>query len=475
MSSPLRSLLVVPLLALLAALVPAAGYAERDPASRAGVPSSFTISGSGFGHGVGMSQYGAYAMAVAGMSASEILEYYYSGTTVGTAPNPWTDIDVQVLGSAGDPSGTTLSVSAGQWRLRATPDGTDLATGAPAQKVRLRARNGRVVAKVVQAGDVVDTVPAQDTLVLEWTGTRAWPGTAAVASVAGAQGGYRHGILLATVVGGRVNVVNRVRINDEYLYGIDEMPSLWGSSGGAAALQAQAIVARNYAILAKTAGLRPECACHVYDDTRSQNFTGWRKEGGEAGNVWVAAVDATRQDGSSTVSVVRGPDNAIVETPFFARSGRVSGAGRGTASNHDVWGTPALSYLSHVADPWSFAGEPDRKYLSWTDTLTQARAQQIFGLPRVADLRGRHLLQRPGEDPEGGLAHGQGRAADEDRRRLARRARRDRGVGRRLRGPQLTPGAGRDAVRSHPRGRMWIAVLDASGPVRAQTWMCHCL
>jgi stage II sporulation protein D len=381
----LRSLPVVLLLALTAALVPSSGHAQPDPAPRAGVPSSFSIAGSGFGHGVGMSQYGAYAMAVAGMSASDILEYYYSGTTVGTAPNPWTDIDVQVLGSAGDPTGTTLSVANGQWRLRAAPDGTDLVTGVPSQKVKLGASNGRVVAKVVQDGAVVATVPAQDSLVLQWTGTRAWSGTAGVAAVAGAQGRYRHGILVATVIKGRVNVVNRVRINDEYLYGIDEMPSLWGSSGGAAALRAQAIVARNYAILAKTAGLRPECACHVYDDTRSQNFTGWRKEDGEAGDVWVAAV-ATRQDGSSTVSVVRGPDNAIVGTPFFARSGRVPGEGKGTASNHDVWGTPAVTYLAHVPDPYSFAGEPDRKYLSWTDTLTQARAQQIFGLPKVARI-----------------------------------------------------------------------------------------
>ncbi|HWJ81165.1 MAG TPA: SpoIID/LytB domain-containing protein [Nocardioides sp.] len=375
-------------LALLPALAPSPGHAEADHTGRAAVPASFRITGSGFGHGVGMSQYGAYAMAVDGASAAQILEYYYTGASLGTAPNPWTDIDVQVLGSAGDPSGTTLSVSAGEWRLRAAPDATaDLATGGPAKKVRLAARNGRVVAEIVESGTVVDTVPAQDTLVLQWTGTRAWAGAAAVASVAGAQGRYRHGTLLATVIGGAVNVVNRVRINDEYLYGIDEMPSLWGTTGGAAALQAQAIVARNYAILAKTAGLRAECACHVYDDTRSQNFTGWRKENGEAGDTWTAAVDATRQDATSTVSVVRGPDGGIVETPFFSRSGRVAGAGKGTAGNHDVWGTPALSYLAHVPDPYSFAGVPDKLYLSWTDTLTQARAQRIFGLRRVAAIK----------------------------------------------------------------------------------------
>ncbi|MCZ9335805.1 hypothetical protein, partial [Klebsiella pneumoniae] len=65
-----------------------------------------------------MSQYGAYAMAVAGRSAEQILEYYYPGAALGTAPNPWTDIDVQVFGSAGDARATTVSLSKGEWRLR---------------------------------------------------------------------------------------------------------------------------------------------------------------------------------------------------------------------------------------------------------------------------------------------------------------------------------------------------------------------
>ncbi len=47
-----------------------------------------TFEGSGWGHGVGMSQYGARAMAKAGESAEEIVEYYY------------TDADVVPLGDA---------------------------------------------------------------------------------------------------------------------------------------------------------------------------------------------------------------------------------------------------------------------------------------------------------------------------------------------------------------------------------------
>src|SRR3954470_6691751 len=40
--------------------------------------------GRGYGHGVGMSQYGARGRALAGQLAPEILAHYYAGTTLGT-------------------------------------------------------------------------------------------------------------------------------------------------------------------------------------------------------------------------------------------------------------------------------------------------------------------------------------------------------------------------------------------------------
>ena len=42
----------------------------------------FTLEGRGFGHGVGMSQYGAYGAARAGRSAQQIIAHYYRGTTI---------------------------------------------------------------------------------------------------------------------------------------------------------------------------------------------------------------------------------------------------------------------------------------------------------------------------------------------------------------------------------------------------------
>jgi stage II sporulation protein D len=46
------------------------------------------VSGRGFGHGVGMSQWGAYAMALAGEDYTRILSHYYRGTALRPYPLP---------------------------------------------------------------------------------------------------------------------------------------------------------------------------------------------------------------------------------------------------------------------------------------------------------------------------------------------------------------------------------------------------
>ena len=46
------------------------------------LPARFVFSGKGFGHGVGMSQWGAQGMALKGSSYAEILAHYYTGTAL---------------------------------------------------------------------------------------------------------------------------------------------------------------------------------------------------------------------------------------------------------------------------------------------------------------------------------------------------------------------------------------------------------
>jgi SpoIID/LytB domain protein len=55
---------------------------EAGPNGADGAPASFTFSGAGYGHGVGMDQTGAVGRARRGQSYREILSHYYSGTSL---------------------------------------------------------------------------------------------------------------------------------------------------------------------------------------------------------------------------------------------------------------------------------------------------------------------------------------------------------------------------------------------------------
>src|SRR5688572_17634039 len=73
-----RISILIPALIVAALLAPTAARAER----------TVTITGGGWGHGIGMSQYGAYGRALNGKSASQILEHYYTGADVGSKKMP---------------------------------------------------------------------------------------------------------------------------------------------------------------------------------------------------------------------------------------------------------------------------------------------------------------------------------------------------------------------------------------------------
>ncbi|HEY0871805.1 MAG TPA: hypothetical protein VGD55_15505 [Acidothermaceae bacterium] len=70
----------------------------------------FAITGHGFGHGIGMSQYGAFGAAQQGLQAAQILNFYYPGTTQQQVGNP----QIRVHLSAYDSSGITMVAPPGQ-------------------------------------------------------------------------------------------------------------------------------------------------------------------------------------------------------------------------------------------------------------------------------------------------------------------------------------------------------------------------
>jgi stage II sporulation protein D len=65
----------------------AADLPPPPPPSSVALP-SLLVSGRGFGHGVGMSQWGAHALALRGEDYRRILSHYYRGAELRTLPSP---------------------------------------------------------------------------------------------------------------------------------------------------------------------------------------------------------------------------------------------------------------------------------------------------------------------------------------------------------------------------------------------------
>ncbi|MFC7402098.1 SpoIID/LytB domain-containing protein [Citricoccus sp. GCM10030269] len=335
------------------------------------VPTSFTAWGSGWGHGVGMSQYGARALAVGGSSAEQILGYYYSPAKV-AHQGTFADADIRV--QLHTTASTTLD---GSRRVRV--DGVGTTSGA----VKLAVQGNQVDVTLNGSTQTVSRA------VVEWEGTRHWKGNGgSTITVPDANGGrspleLRHGRLVVSVRDGKLNITNTVRMNDEYLYGVAEMPSAWPSE----ALKSQVIASRTYAIRNMVGGVKANCDCHVTDEVSSQKFTGWAKEnetveGTNWGLRWKAAVDATisrQTNGAPGSADSLWYNHSIIDATYFSSSGGH------TRWAEDVWSNP-VAYLTGRPDPYSLAEAARNPNASWSKTVSQAEMAKAFGLKDVVAL-----------------------------------------------------------------------------------------
>jgi SpoIID/LytB domain protein len=351
-----------------------------------------TVSGGGFGHGVGLSQYGALGMARDGATATQILSHYYTGVTVAPYRD---DVDVRVNVVHGGSSVTLRSTAqaTGGGGLRLLPDGAapvaleagdtatltftspsaDAATPSPA-----------VTATVTRADGSTSTLTAAG-LDVRWPGTRLLAGAATTVDVTSTVAArhrarsYRWGSLRVSPVGKALDVVAVLGLHDEYLRGVAEVPSSWPS----AALQAQLVAARNYALTAAQTAPKASCGgCQLWDDTRSQVYAGWSKESETRGGVrygdrWVAALTATQGSATTGLAVLYGERPV---TAYYASS-----TGGRTRDAADVWGR-SLPYLTSVDDRWSADPTVNPSYARWTRTASVGRLLSLFSLPDVASV-----------------------------------------------------------------------------------------
>jgi stage II sporulation protein D len=285
----------------------------------------FLIDGRGWGHGIGMSQYGARGFAEAGWGHQRILAHYYRGTQLRVVPAR----PVRVLLAEGRPA-----VRIGSTKPFRVVD----ARG----KVRkLKPGPQRVVAvKIAQLRFPLRYLPGAAPLTLDGDAFR--------------------GTLIVHRDARKLTVVNKLPL-DRYLRGVVpwEMPDDWHPE----ALRAQSVVARSYAL----ATLKPGTRFDLYADTRSQVY----------GGIAAEAASTNRAIGSTAGRVLVW--NGRVATTFYH-----STSGGRTAAVAEVWPrAKSVPYLVSVPDPHDSLSKHHR----WGPVrLTPSQVGKRLGLGAVRDL-----------------------------------------------------------------------------------------
>jgi stage II sporulation protein D len=291
------------------------------------------IRGAGFGHGIGMSQYGAYGYALEGAKYPGILAHYYKGTELSTAP----DRPVRVLLQPVDP----------YIRVRGATSVGGRAVNP--SRIYVAKRGGPGIVVTNSRGRRVARFAASS---VKFRG--ADPMRLMGPALNGVTSGLYRGSVEVMLDGGGVTAINEIDM-DSYLRGVvaGEMPSTWPLE----ALKVQAVAARTYALATrKTSG-----AFDQYPDTRSQVYRGVTGESVRSD----AAVAATAGE-------VVTYDGVPAVTYYFSTSG-------GHTENVE------FSFVGSLSKPW-LVGVPDpydtqSPYHRWTLSFSAARLDRALGAP----------------------------------------------------------------------------------------------
>ena len=281
---------------------------------------SVRFCGHGWGHGVGLGQWGAKGMALAGLNYRFIDQHFYSGTSWASLDTANTPIHVAVLWGTATyrviPSGPAQLIAGGR-----------VTYVAPGQTLSLAA-----------SGGVQKLVPTS-------ASTRM--------TVYGPSGRYHayRGSIVAQPSGGLLYIINVLPIED-YLRGLGEVPSSWPLE----AIKAQIVAARCYALTHMgSTGLYD-----VDDTTQFQVYRGIDSESASQN----AAVEQT----SGQVLMYGG---RVIEAFFSASDGGH------TANVSDVFGGSLATYpyLTGVLDPWDVVAP---RHTWYTGVYTYAALEPVF-------------------------------------------------------------------------------------------------
>jgi stage II sporulation protein D len=304
---------------------------------------TWVVKGGGFGHGVGMSAYGAYGYGEHGAGYRQILGHYYRGirlTEMRAAP----PVTVLLAISPGNVSFSRASVACG----RSLDPRRTYSAQRRGASVRLLSGSGKPLARCGER------LHAEGRTTIRIAGVGLYRGALEVVPTQSAAGS--------------LNVINRLNVNS-YARGSlpGEVPPEWPM----ATLKAFAIAARSIALSTDVGGN----GFDLYADTRTQVYGGVGIESERTDR----AVRATRDQ----VATYAGE---IAQTTYFSSSGGRTESG--------FLGAPDVPYLQSVEDPYDYYSPLHE----WTFRFSQAEMNARLGAYVPGGLRGIRVTKR-GDSP----------------------------------------------------------------------------
>jgi SpoIID/LytB domain protein len=344
----------------------------------AGAQPDFSFVGSGWGHGAGLSQYGAKALGADGANYQQIINRYFTGTNL--APftavaqgsfivNDETPLWVGLRqhdenltfevqdGTAYlcfDRTGGCLTAQPGEtWRF--TRDGSGSC-------MFLRVPEEGGIAVISEAGACDGSVrPVSDRTILH---------------IPVKARSYRYGILRfrEAPTTEKLQITYEIGV-EHYMRGLSEVPESWSM----ASIEAQVVTSRSFVVWhALDRGpeelfdtqRKDDCYCNLRDDTSDLVFRGWT---GEATHPrWAAAVESTTQE-------VITSGNAVALGLYSSSSGGF------TETYAEVFGGDEHHYLATVDDQAAYSDSAANPHASWGAGYSQAALGDLFGFDWVAD------------------------------------------------------------------------------------------
>lgn len=334
--------------------------AVDDPPQRGVAPrrAALTLQGRGYGHGRGLSQYGAQGAASKhGKNYRQILRFYYPGLKVGRAGG-----QLRVLIS-GDTSDDVVVRHAAGLRFRQVAGGRTWKLGRKgAQQWRITAVGGRSRLSVRDGGwRTVRTVRGEAEFISAGKPLR-------LVTPSGTHA-YAGALRSSKVSGGRATV--NVLSLEAYLRGVVplEVPALWHPQ----AVRSQAVAARTYAAFERAANKNDPY--HLCDTSSCQVYGGV----GQSHPASDKAIRATRRQ------VLRTKGGAVAFSQFSASNGGWSVKG-------------SFGYLRARKDPWDrWSGNP---YRNWKHGVSAAVIQNVY--PGIGNFQRVRILKRDGNGAWGG-------------------------------------------------------------------------